>query len=686
VVAGFRFGFAVGILNCNFTSSNSVSLIMIPKLICITGSSKGATFPLTLDKVSVGREPSNVVCLSDPSISRHHSLITADRSTRDDEVVKFKITDLESFNGTFVNGLPVREQLLAHGDQIALGDVQFLFLTHEPEAGSPLAKIDEGDLITRSTIRLRREDAFYLHPEKALEELPELERGGSDRGATARIARDLNALLQISNAINSIRNLPELQHRLLELLLKVIPAEREAILLLEKAFVVDNPAAQPGSPFTSICGWNKLTGSDDTIRVSQTITNQVLHEGVALLSNDLFEREGLGEQPSLIAARVCSVLCVPLVSLEKTLGVVYLDTSEPDSRFDEGHLQLLTAIAGIAAIAFDNVSHLEWLEGEAQRLEEQFHLEHQMIGESAPMREVYSLLARVAASESTVLLRGESGTGKELAAHAIHQNSSRTAKPFVAINCATLSETLLESELFGHEKGAFTGAIAQRRGKLEVADGGTVFLDEVGELTPMIQAKLLRVLQEREFERVGGTRPIRINVRIIAATNKNLEEAIKNGTFRQDLYYRLNVVSIAMPSLRERREDISLLASYFLAKYSKLCKRRVSGISLEARKILRAYDWPGNVRELENAIERAVVLGSSEAIKPDDLPETLLESKNVAGAEGAGYYAALRELKRQLIARTLEQAGGKYTEAARVLGIHPNNLHRLVKSLDLKTK
>jgi Nif-specific regulatory protein len=657
---------------------------MIPKLICITGSSKGTIFHLSEDEVSVGREASNVICLSDPSISRHHSLITAERSPDVDRAPEFKITDLESFNGTFVNGLPVRQHVLGHGDQIALGDVQFLFLTHEAEPGSTLAKIDGGDLITRSTVRLRREDAFYLHPEKAVDEIPGLDPAGSEPHATARIARDLNALLQISSAVNSTRNLAELQPRLLELLLKVIPAEREAILLLDKTEFHHDPPTETPSSFASVRGWNRVTGPDDTIRVSQTITKQVLHEGVALLSNDLFESEGLGERPSLIAARVCSVLCVPLVYLDRPLGVIYLDTSDSQSRFDEGHLQLLTAIAGIAAIAFDNVGHFEWLEGETQRLQEQLHLEHKMIGESASIREIYSLLAKVAPSESTVLLRGESGTGKELAAHAIHLNSSRATSPFVAINCATLSETLLESELFGHEKGAFTGAIAQRRGKLEVADGGTVFLDEVGELTTMIQAKLLRVLQEREFERIGSTRPIKVDVRIIAATNKNLEEAIKNGSFRQDLYYRLNVVSIAMPPLRERREDISLLASYFVAKYSKLCKRRVGGISLEARKILSSYDWPGNVRELENAIERAVVLGSSEAIKPEDLPETLLEGNTAASSEVTGYQAALREMKRQLIARTLAQVGGKYTEAAKVLGIHPNNLHRLVRSLDLK--
>jgi Nif-specific regulatory protein len=340
-------------------------------------------------------------------------------------------------------------------------------------------------------------------------------------------------------------------------------------------------------------------------------------------------------------------------------------------------------VAGIAALAFENIRHFELLEDENARLQKEIQIEHEMVGESAPMRAVYQFIGKVAPTDATVLIRGESGTGKELAAHAVHRNSPRSTKPFVAINCATLTETLLESELFGHEKGAFTGAITQKRGKVEIADSGTLFLDEVGELTPNIQAKLLRVLQAREFERLGGTRPIAVDVRVIAATNRNLEEAIKTGGFRQDLYYRLNVVSMVMPPLRERREDIALLASYFVASYSKKCKRKVSGISPEARRVLFAHDWPGNVRELQNAIERAVVLGSTAMILPHDLPETLLES-GANTSPSVTYYDAVKEAKRLLILNALEKSDGNYTEAAKSLGVHPNNLHRLIRSLNLK--
>jgi Nif-specific regulatory protein len=299
------------------------------------------------------------------------------------------------------------------------------------------------------------------------------------------------------------------------------------------------------------------------------------------------------------------------------------------------------------------------------------------------MRQVQNFIARVAKSDSTVLVRGESGTGKELVARAIHRNSPRADKPFVAINCAAIPEALLESELFGHEKGSFTGAIATKKGKLEVAEGGTVFLDEVGELAHQLQAKLLRALQEHEFDRVGSTRPLKLNARVIAATNKNLEEAIKDGEFRQDLYYRLNVVSVMVPPLRERPDDISLLAIYFAAKYAEKCKRSLKGISADARALLLDYSWPGNVRELENAIEHAIVLGLGDEIVPDDLPEALLEVQPVEHS-GARYHDQLNQLKKHLIADAVKQTKGNYTEAAKSLGVHPNYLHRLIRNLNIK--
>ena len=300
------------------------------------------------------------------------------------------------------------------------------------------------------------------------------------------------------------------------------------------------------------------------------------------------------------------------------------------------------------------------------------------------MRQVYQFIEKVAPSDSTVLIHGESGTGKELAARAVHKNSPRKDQPFMALNCAALTETLLESELFGHEKGAFTSAICQKKGLLEVAEGGSVFLDEVGELSLTLQAKLLRVLQEREFVRVGGTRPIKLNVRFLAATNKDLQKAVTDGSFRADLFHRLNVISFTLPPLRDHGDDIPLLAEYFAARYAKRCNREIKGISTEARACLTQYDWPGNIRELENAMERAVVIGSSSFILPEDLPETLLERSPASNAGSAGYHDAVRNLKKQLILSAFEQAGGSITEAAKSLGLNANYLHRLIRNLDLR--
>jgi Nif-specific regulatory protein len=288
-----------------------------------------------------------------------------------------------------------------------------------------------------------------------------------------------------------------------------------------------------------------------------------------------------------------------------------------------------------------------------------------------------------------VLVTGESGTGKELVAYAIHANSPRAERPFVAINCAAITETLLESELFGYEKGAFTGAIAQKKGRLEMAEGGSVFLDEIGELSPALQAKLLRVLQDRAFERVGGTRRVAVDFRLIAATNRNLEEAIAQGTFRRDLYYRLNVVALTIPPLRERPDDIALLAQYFIRRHAGKIPRRVTGITPAALDCLSKYEWPGNVRELENAIERAVVLGSTDQILLEDLPDAVVE----AGAEGVSiarvsaslrFHDVITQSKKDLIVQVFEKAGGNYTVAAQLLGLHPNYLHRLIRNLNLK--
>jgi len=480
--------------------------------------------------------------------------------------------------------------------------------------------------------------------------------------------------LKISRVVHAIRGLEELQAQLLDLIFEVVPAGRGAILLVEGA----------GQEFSCLYARTRHPGQPQLVRVSRTIARKVMQENVAILGMDVAASGTLRDVESLIASDVRSMLCVPLAVFQRVIGCIYLDTTSVANRFQEDHLQMVAAIAGISAVALDNARHLQWLEQENQRLTIEIKQEQSLVGEGARMKEVFQFLARVAPTESTVLVEGESGTGKELVARALHRNSHRGNKPFVAINCAAIPETLLESDLFGHERGAFTGAAALKRGRLEVADGGVVFLDEIGELAPALQVKLLRVLQEREFERVGGTHPIKVNIRLIAATNRDLSESVRKGEFRQDLYYRLAVVKLTMPPLREHREDIPMLTRHFVQKYAKRSKVKPKPVSREAMAALVNYEWPGNVRELENAIERALVMGSSDALLLEDLPESLLEQDSPAEMHEGKYHAGVKGLKKQLIADAVEQTGGNYVEAAGILGVHPNYLHRLIRNLGLK--
>jgi len=621
---------------------------MNPRLTAISGRLKGNVFTFEDLPVVIGRETSATLCVADASVSRRHSQIER-------EAEHFVIEDLESLNGTFVNDVPVKRRKLQHGDRVRIGDSQFIFLTHEADMNSSSeVRFEEGQVITGSTLQFRFNDALYV------------------------MARDLSALMKISTTINAIRGLEKLQKTLLDLLFEVVPAERGVVLLTDHGAEGEEPV------FGSVFGLDRERGQDASIKVSSKVTRWVLKHRESILITNQAEADNFGSSDSLVADQPASVMCVPLIMLDRSLGVIYLDTTELDTPFDQDHLQLVSAISAITAVAIENARHFEWLVSENQRLIADFNIEHNLVGESPPIREVLQFISKVAPTDSTVLLSGESGTGKELAARAIHLNSKRADKTFMAVNCAALAESLLESELFGHEKGSFTGALTQKKGRLEIADGGTVFLDEIGELSPALQVKLLRVLQEREFERVGGTRAIKIDIRLITATNKNLEESIANGSFRQDLYYRLNVVNLEMPPLRQRPEDIPLLANYFAAKYAERCNRRIIGIAAEAQTRLVGYDWPGNVRELENAIERAVVLGATDRILLEDLPESILESEPAAAAPGTKYHEAVAETKRQIILSAMQQAKGSYTEAAKLLGVHPNYLHRLVRNLNLK--
>jgi transcriptional regulator with GAF, ATPase, and Fis domain len=623
-----------------------------PKLVALSGPLGTSEFRFSAP-LSIGRDTSNAVCIEDPAVSPFHCHVVRQNES-------FLLTDLDSVSGTFVNGIPVKQRFLISGDQIAVGSSLFLFQM-EGTVGTAVSpvQLDDTSSATGHEQQLRHDELLYLHPE-SLAALPQ----------SARLDRALSTLLKISTTIGSIRDVESLQWQLLGMIFDVIPAERGAILLMDAS----------ATQVASHVAWDRVSGPDHPVHVSRSLLSRVIKDGIAILDKEHPELD-LPSDTDTAPAR--SRLCVPLAVANRAFGIVYLDSANPSATFTNDDLQLLAAIAGLAAIAVENARQFERLGSENQRLRAEISLQHDMVGQSPRMHQVYQFIEKVAPSDSTVLIHGESGTGKELAARAIHKNSPRKDQPFVALNCAALTETLLESELFGHEKGSFTSAICQKKGLLEVAEGGSVFLDEVGELSLTLQAKLLRVLQEREFVRVGGTRPLKLNVRFLAATNKDLQKAVRENSFRADLFHRLNVISFTLPSLREHPDDIPLLAEHFAARYAKRCNRDVQGISAEARASLARYDWPGNIRELENAMERAVVIGSSPFILPEDLPETLLEGSPTSAAAPARYHDAVRDLKRQLILRAFEQSGS-ITEAAKLLDLNPNYLHRLIRNLDLR--
>jgi len=614
--------------------------LLNPRLVAISGPLEGTVRTLTDGQLSLGRDTANQIMIGDSAVSRKHCAISQVSAG------VYEISDLESHNGTFVNGTKIARTPIQHGDRIRVGTNEFVFLTGEDKDAGLQSSVANKQTTSGMLTTL------FLDQHSGLPSNP---------SGIGRMARDLSAFFKIANLINSFRDVETLQRELLGLISEVIPAAQSAIVLQSNANEEPSPH----------CTWSRDGDPKQEMIIREEWAQRAMWERCAVFTT---ASTALDEH----------VLCVPLVGVENILGVIYLTSPATSPPFGEDHAFFLSSVSRIAAVSLENLLKLDSLRAENQRLRADVGADI-LIGESRAMSRVTEFIGRVAKGDSTVLIRGESGTGKESVARAIHANSLRPSKPFVAINCAAIPETLLESELFGHEKGAFTGAAATKKGKFETAEDGTLLLDEIGEMVPLLQSKLLRVLQQREFERLGGTRLLPFNARIIAATNKKLEQAIKAGEFRQDLYYRLNVVSVSLPPLREHREDIPKLALHFANKFAAKSKRGFKGISAEARSLLMQYSWPGNVRELENAIEHAIVLGLTDEILPEDLPEALLEERS-SEMTAALYHNTLNQTKKQLVITAMDDAKGNHIEAARLLGIHPKYLHRLIKNLNLKSE
>jgi len=483
--------------------------------------------------------------------------------------------------------------------------------------------------------------------------------------------KELDLIHTISQMLNESQELESVIKPILQTISEHIPISHGAITLLNRdthQIMIE----------TSL-GLSPKQHTRGTYRLGEGITGQVVESGEPMIISDISRNKHFtnktGKHRNKSKERV-SFLCVPVKIGSETIGTLNISTSYMEDELLQKIQKLLSVVASMIARAVKLRQEMrestERLVAENERLKKELKERfqpHRIVGRSQAMQEVFDLIWQVCKSEATVLIRGESGTGKELVAQEIHYNSFRADKPFIKVNCAALPESVIESELFGHEKGAFTGAHIHRKGRFELADGGSLFLDEIGELSPQMQVKLLRALQEQEFERVGGTESIKVNVRIIAASNRNLEEEMEDGRFREDLYYRLNVFPIHLPPLRERKSDIILLCDSFIDKYNTRNKRDIKRITSTAIDLFMSYHWPGNVRELENCIERAVLLSTDQVIHAYHLPPSLQSAESSNTSSPKTLDEAVEELERELVADALKSCRGNRAKAARELGI-----------------
>jgi Nif-specific regulatory protein len=465
------------------------------------------------------------------------------------------------------------------------------------------------------------------------------------------------SLVSISENINKAQDTTVLLNTIMDLALETLSAERGFILLTGNGSINNHQA---------VTARNISKETISSIQnLSTSVVNQVLKDNKPLLSMDAQADNRFEGADSVVVQQIKSILCTPLILNDNPIGVIYIDSRVSKRQFDEASLEFLNAFSRQAAVAITNTRILENLKSENKRLKKQI-IESKtfpdIIGKSDSMLRIYDLIRDIADSTASILIEGESGTGKELIAKALHAHSSRNENLLMPIFCGSLSENLLESELFGHKKGAFTGASENKTGLFEEADKGTVFLDEIADISPNIQTKLLRVIQEGEVKRVGETQIRNVDVRIISATNKDLRLEVEKGNFREDLYYRLNVINIKMPPLRERRDDIPLLANHFINHYSLKNKKNIHSLNQEAIQHLSEYHWPGNVRELENAIERAVILA-----KESELDSSLFQLAKVESQLPLG--KSLDEINKFAIIKTIEMLGNNRTRAAKVLGV-----------------
>ena len=662
-------------------AAGSVATSEVAYIVVRDGNKWRDVFRLTPGQVTtIGRAATNRIVIRDEICSRNHCEVFESGE-------RWVLRDLDSRNGTLINGVTVSEDWpLESGQLIRIGAYELGFtsdLLHafpEVEVEDPVSMLDTAEMNVFETanpdaepeiVHRQRRNRYRATAESAADQ--------PDRGR-----RELATLYRLAFDMGEARDARQLSEVVLDGLFDGTRADIGAVLLLPKGM-----RTRPRPDQLGVVAYKSVKDLPYQ-KVSNYLSGTVLVDSEAILARDVANDSKLVDRDSLGQIHAESVICAPLRVEELIYGVIHLYSTDRANLLEPDDLVFTLAVADQMALALESLSERESLahglaqaKGEAESLRHQLAIDSELVGESRSIGELREIINRIASTDATVLVRGESGVGKELVARAIHFNSRRKQGPIVCLNCAALSESLLESELFGHEKGSFTGATERKQGKFEQADSGTLFLDEVGEMSLGTQAKFLRALEGHPFERVGGKTSIDVDVRVVAATNRDLEQGIAEGTFRKDLYFRLYVVEIVVEPLREHTEDIPLLANYFRERFASKSGRDVKGFSDDALEVLCRYEWPGNVRELQNTIERTVILCNGDSITAQDIQLSSLKSESEGTIEPRSPdrrgNVSLEIVEREHILAVLESAGWNKSQAARVLGIERSTLDRKLK-------
>ena len=572
---------------------------------------------------SIGRAPGNDVALDDPSVAPHHGQIVFDGR-------EFAFHEVDRDAPILIAGKKKRRAVLAHGDRIVLGQVELVF-----------SLFDESH---------RPDDEDEAEP--------------VDSRASELLG--MRKLAELSRRLVTLRSTTEQMEVLLDAAIDATSASKGFVLL-----------AVDGEPRIAAARHvDQKSLPADVTQLSDSIVQRVLELGKPLIVSDALNETMWRSSASVMNLRLSSVMAAPLLARGRTIGVIYLGNERVARLFDQASLDVLAVFAGQASLVLENAILLDDVRSDRDRMKAALDAQRfgEIVGTSPSLVEVMRKVERVAATDVSVLVTGETGTGKELVARAVHQRSPRASGPFVVVNCGAIPENLLESELFGHVRGAFTGAVATRPGKFQSANGGTLFLDEIGEMPMPLQVKILRALQEKVVTRIGDTKPEKVDLRIVAATHRDLEAMIGEGRFREDLYYRLNVVNLHLPPLRERGEDVVVLAKYLLGRYAEEYGSKVKGFSHEAIAAMRKFPWPGNVRQLENRLKKAVVLAEGPLVGPKDLDLEAERLERVVPLQ-----QAREEFTRRYVFEALERNGGNRTKTAQDLGVDPRTIFRYLE-------